>query len=292
MNRPPVVAPPDERVARRLAASAFLVIVDPMIRLDSIHKAFGETVAVDGVTLEAEAGATTVLIGPSGCGKSTILRLIVGLEPADAGRIEVGGTPVGPDTVDRIRRRIGYVIQSGGLFPHMTARENVTLMAEHLDWAAGRIDERVEALTRLTHLNGPLLQKYPAQLSGGQKQRIALMRALMLDPEVLLLDEPLGALDPMIRADLQRELREIFARLDKTVLLVTHDMDEAAFFADTVVLMRGGELVQVGGARQLVESPAEPFVREFVRAQAGARDLWLADAAADAGGGTESNGGN
>lgn len=248
-----------------------------MIELFEVSKHFGDVRAVDGVDLVAESGKTTALIGPSGCGKSTVLRLIVGLELPDSGRIEVHGRQVGPDTIEAIRRRTGYVIQSGGLFPHMTARDNITLMAEQLDWEAARIDRRLDRLTELTHLSESLLENYPAQLSGGQKQRVALMRALMLEPDVLLLDEPLGALDPMIRAELQQELRDIFERLETTVLLVTHDMDEAAYFAHKVVLMREGKFVQRGAARELVESPAEPFVREFVSAQTGMQGLWSND---------------
>ena len=244
-----------------------------MIRFDGVTKQFEDETAVDALTLEVAPQRTTVLIGPSGCGKSTILRLIVGLEQVDEGRIFFDEEPLDTWDIGDLRKRIGYVIQGGGLFPHMTARENITLMANHVGWAGERIDERVEALRELTHLEADQLERYPAQLSGGQKQRVALMRALMLDPECLLLDEPLGALDPMIRARLQDELRDIFDELDKTVLLVTHDMQEAAHFADTVALMRAGRLVQAATVDDLVERPADPFVTEFIRAQGGGPSL-------------------
>ena len=244
-----------------------------MIQFDGVTKAFEDETAVDDLHLDVASRGTTVLIGPSGCGKSTILRLIVALEQADRGEIHIDDRPLAAWDIGELRQRIGYVIQGGGLFPHMTARDNITLMAHQLDWADARIDERVESLRTLTHLESDQLERYPAQLSGGQKQRVALMRALMLEPEFLLLDEPLGALDPMIRARLQDELRDIFETLDKTVLLVTHDMQEAAHFAGTVALLRAGRLIQAGSVEELVEQPADPFVTEFIRAQGGGPSL-------------------
>jgi osmoprotectant transport system ATP-binding protein len=162
---------------------------------------------------------------------------------------------------------MGYVIQDGGLFPHLTAEENVGLMARHLKWDRNRIDERIAALAELTLFPLDGLSRYPAQLSGGQKQRVSLMRAIMLDPEVLLLDEPLGALDPMIRADLQNELREIFRQLGKTVVMVTHDIHEAGYFGDSIVLMREGQVVQRATLADLLSHPADPFVTRFINAQ-------------------------
>lgn len=162
---------------------------------------------------------------------------------------------------------MGFVIQEGGLFPHLTAQRNVTLMARYLGWAEGRVAGRIRSLSELTHFPSDALSRYPAQLSGGQRQRVSLMRALMLDPDVLLLDEPLGSLDPMIRADLQADLREIFQRLRKTVVMVTHDIGEAGFFSDAIVLMRDGHIVQRGTLEDLVESPVDPFVTQFINAQ-------------------------
>jgi osmoprotectant transport system ATP-binding protein len=162
---------------------------------------------------------------------------------------------------------VGYVIQDGGLFPHLTASGNITLMARQLKWDGARIKDRLEALLTLTKFPRDGLARYPVQLSGGQRQRVALMRALMLDPDVLLLDEPLAALDPMIRYELQNDLRGIFQELSKTTVLVTHDLAEAAYFGDRIVLMREGEIVQQGTLEAMLRSPAEPFVTQFINAQ-------------------------
>jgi osmoprotectant transport system ATP-binding protein len=162
---------------------------------------------------------------------------------------------------------MGYVIQEGGLFPHLTAAANVALMARYLRWKRPAIQRRLAELAELTQLPLPSLQRLPTELSGGQRQRVSLMRALMLDPDVLLLDEPLGALDPMIRYDLQQDLRRIFQQLHKTVVLVTHDLGEAAFLGDTLVLLREGRIVQQGSPEQLVQHPRDGFVERFVRAQ-------------------------
>jgi osmoprotectant transport system ATP-binding protein len=162
---------------------------------------------------------------------------------------------------------MGYVIQEGGLFPHLTVRDNVTVMARYLRRDASWIDYRISELAQLARLPEEMMSRFPAELSGGQRQRVSLMRALMLDPDLLLLDEPLGALDPMIRYQLQQELKTIFAQLGKTVVMVTHDIAEAAFFGHTLVLMRDGRIVQTGPFKELAQSPAEPFVEEFITAQ-------------------------
>jgi osmoprotectant transport system ATP-binding protein len=237
------------------------------LELQGLEKSYDGVKAVDGVELSVRAASTTVLIGPSGCGKSTMLRLIIGLTRPDTGRIRVGGELLDEGNLLRMRRRMGYVIQDGGLFPHLTARQNISLLVRHLRWNPSRIRNRVGELVGLTRLPEGALERYPAQLSGGQQQRVSLMRALMLDPELLLMDEPLGRLDPMIRAELQDELREIFRALKKTVVLVTHDMAEAAYFADTIVLMRDGRVVQEGRPIDLQRSPADSFVTRFLRAQ-------------------------
>ena len=238
-----------------------------MIRFDGVTHRFGEIEALRDIDLEIEAGRTTVLIGPSGCGKSTLLRLVVGLVEPTAGRVIVGEEVVGPNTVLDLRRRMGYVIQGGGLFPHLTAGENVTLLARHLRRPEEEIESRLAELCALTHLPESALSRFPLELSGGQQQRVGLMRALMLDPEVLLLDEPLGALDPLVRRELQRELREIFGALHRTVLVVTHDLAEAAYLADRIVLLRAGDIIQTGTLDDLRERPAEPFVTRFLSAQ-------------------------
>ena len=238
------------------------------IELTGVRKRFGETVALDLPGFVVPEGTVLALIGPSGCGKSTLLRLVVGLIRPDQGEVRVGGTVTSPATRAEILPRIGYVIQDGGLFPHLTALENAALVARHRGWTRDRVDARIAELLELTRLDRELLDRYPTELSGGQKQRVALMRALMLDPDVLLMDEPLGALDPMIRSRLQRDLREVFERLETTVLFVTHDLAEAATVSDEVALLRAGRLVQRGKPEELAASPADPFVTEFVAAQA------------------------
>ena len=238
------------------------------IELIGVRKHFGDTLALDLPEFVITERTVLALIGPSGCGKSTLLRLVVGLLRPDQGRIQVGGTLMAPATRDEILPRIGYVIQDGGLFPHLTALENTVLVARHRGWTRERIDARVRELLELTRLDPGLLGRYPTELSGGQKQRVALMRALMLDPGVLLMDEPLAALDPMIRSRLQRDLRDVFGRLRTTVLFVTHDLAEAAVVADEVALLNAGRLVQRGKPEDLAAAPAEPFVTEFIAAQA------------------------
>lgn len=239
----------------------------PVIEFNRVTKTFGDTQALDGVDLRVAPNETTVLIGPSGCGKSTLLRLVVGLLRPDVGTVSFEGKGITAQSVPDLRRRMGYVIQEGGLFPHLTARRNVVLMAEQLGWPERKSRDRLAELAELTQLPMDALNRYPVELSGGQRQRVSLMRALMLDPQVLLMDEPLGALDPMIRYELQVELRGIFRRLSKTVLLVTHDLDEAGFFADTIVLLRGGGIEQQGTLDDLVTHPRNEFVRAFVNAQ-------------------------
>lgn len=238
-----------------------------MIALTQVSKSFDGHRALDGLSLRIEGGKTTVLIGQSGCGKSTALRAMIGLITPDSGEISILGQKLSPANVVSVRRRVGYVIQDGGLFPHLTARENVTLMARHMRWPDDLVRARLFTLSELVQLQVDRLSLYPVELSGGQQQRVGLMRALFLDPDILLMDEPLGALDPMIRAGLQDELRDIFRELEKTVVLVTHDLAEAAYLGDRIALLREGRLVQVGTIDDLVEEPADDFVTEFVGAQ-------------------------
>jgi len=234
-----------------------------MFELRGVSKLYGNTEALQPTDLRITPGKTTVLLGPSGCGKSTLLRLMLGLLRPDTGTVLFDGNPIEPS----LRHRMGYVVQDGGLFPHLTARGNATLMARYLGWDVTRVDKRVEELAELTQFPANGLGRYPVQLSGGQRQRVSLMRALMLDPDVLLLDEPLGALDPIIRHDLQTDLRRIFQTLNKTVILVTHDLGEAGYFGDELVLLRAGRIVQQGTLADLVKRPADPFVTHFVNAQ-------------------------
>ncbi len=238
-----------------------------MFALDHVSKRYGDAVALDAVDLRIPAGRVTALIGPSGAGKSTLLRLLLGLEWPDAGRVLFEDAPLRRETLLAQRRRIGYVIQEGGLFPHLTAGGNVALLARTLGWAPAKIRVRARELAALCRLPENALMRFPAELSGGQRQRVGLIRALMLDPKVLLLDEPLGALDPLIRFELQEELRQLFGELGKTVVLVTHDVAEAAFLADELVLLHDGRIVQRGAPDELLGRPVEPFVRAFLGAQ-------------------------
>ena len=239
-----------------------------MIAVENVSKTYGGQTALAPTSLTFAEGKTTVLIGPSGCGKSTLLRVIVGLITPDRGRVVLDGQDMTPANVEEMRHGIGYVIQDGGLFPHLTAERNVTLLARFLGRPNGEIEQRVKELSDLVQLPRESLARFPANLSGGQRQRVGLMRALMLDPKLLLLDEPLGALDPITRYELQGQLKEIFERLGKTVILVTHDMGEAAYFATgEIVLMRQGTVVQRGALEDLLERPAQPYVSQFIRAQ-------------------------
>lgn len=238
-----------------------------VLSLRGVSKSFGQTPAVRDVDLDFAPHTTTVLIGASGCGKSTLLRLALGLVTPDRGSVHLDGERLDAESAPALRHRMGYVIQDGGLFPHLDARRNVSLMARYLGWEGERTRQRVQDLARLARFPESALDRFPVQLSGGQRQRVGLMRALLLDPEVLLLDEPLAALDPLVRAELQDALREIFRDLGKTVVLVTHDLAEAAFFGDRIVLLRDGSVEQSGTLRDLVEAPADEYVSRFVRAQ-------------------------
>jgi osmoprotectant transport system ATP-binding protein len=243
--------------------------VNALVHFRDVSKLFGNDFAIRDVTLEIERGKITALIGPSGCGKSTILRLIVGLVTADSGEIQFDGEKIAAETIMKIRRRLGYVIQDGGLFPHLTARHNLTLQPHLFRKRRDEIEKRIMELCELTKFPSNGLDRYPLELSGGQRQRVSLMRALMLSPELLLLDEPFAALDPLVRMNLQRDLREICARLQQTVLLVTHDLAEAAFLGDEIALMNEGRIIQRGSIADLREKPANEFVREFISAQRG-----------------------
>ncbi|MEY2530935.1 MAG: osmoprotectant transport system ATP-binding protein [Verrucomicrobiota bacterium] len=240
-----------------------------LVQLSDVSKRYNGAVALQPTSLSIERGKTTVLIGPSGCGKSTLLRLVIRLIEPDTGTLSFNGEPITPDKIDLLRRRIGYVIQEGGLFPHLTAGGNVLLMARHLGKPENEMRARLSELCALTRFPESLLDRYPVELSGGQRQRVSLMRALMLSPELLLLDEPLGALDPLVRAALQKDLKEIFVRLQQTALLVTHDLAEAAYLGDKIVLMNEARVVQIGTLEDLRTKPAGDFVTEFINAQRG-----------------------
>ena len=237
-----------------------------MFELRGVSKEYVGLRVLGPVDLRIDAG-TTVLIGPSGCGKSTLLRLMIALIRPDEGAVLFEGEPLERQDFLHVRRKIGYVIQDGGLFPHLSGRENVRLLPRHVGWTRARIGQRMAELVGLVRLAPEILDLLPHQMSGGQRQRVALMRALMLNPDVLLLDEPLAALDPMVRRDLQDDLRDIIRTFGKTVVLVTHDIGEAAFFGQTIVLLRSGQIIQQGTWDELLHAPADPFVGQFISAQ-------------------------
>ena len=251
-----------------------------MISIDEVSKSYGDKRVLHPLSLTIDEGTCMTLIGQSGCGKSTLIRLIIGLIAPDKGTIRFRDKVVSDEAsrkrsastssqkeLAELRHEMGYVVQGGGLFPHLTAGQNAALVATHLGWSNERIDQRLSELAELVHLPLELLQRYPSQLSGGQQQRVSLMRALLLDPELLLMDEPLGALDPLIRADLQSDLREIIKQLGKTAIIVTHDMGEAAYFGDQIVLLKDGRIVQQGAFDDFVAHPADEFVTRFISAQ-------------------------
>jgi osmoprotectant transport system ATP-binding protein len=238
-----------------------------MLEFRGVSKSFGGTTVVQPLDLVIERGEVVVLLGPSGCGKTTILRMVAGLVSPTSGRIVVDSIPLSDQNMRSVRRKLGYVVQEGGLFPHLTAVENVTLMPRHEGWSRKKISERLAELVEMTQFPEGGFTRYPNELSGGQRQRLSLMRTLFLNPQILLLDEPLGALDPLIRAGLQRDLNDVFERTGATVVLVTHDLVEAGRFADRVCVMHAGRIVQQGPFAEILERPSDDFVREFVSSQ-------------------------
>jgi osmoprotectant transport system ATP-binding protein len=247
-----------------------------MIRLEGVSRTFerddGSLVhAVRDLTLEVRRGESVALLGPSGCGKTTTLRLINRLLEPSAGRILVGGEDTSGLDPIRLRRRMGYVVQSGGLFPHLTIGRNVGLLCELEGWPRGKIDARIDELLGLVNLEpAEFRHRYPRQLSGGQRQRVGVARALALDPEILLMDEPFGALDPITRTGLQQEFVELERLVAKTVVIVSHDLDEAFLLANRVALLKDGRLVQVGTPDELRARPADEWVETFLGAHASA----------------------
>jgi osmoprotectant transport system ATP-binding protein len=238
-----------------------------MLELQDIHKNFeGRSVLAD-VNLTVPKGVTHALIGSSGSGKTTLLRITLGLIPFDQGYVKINDQALSSFTRVEWADRIGYVPQDGGLFPHITGRNNVALIAKLRGWRNSRIDDRVEELRKVVDLDPEILTHFPREMSGGQKQRVSIMRAAMMDPAVMLLDEPMAALDPLIRRSLQQELKSIFQRLGKTVLLVTHDLGEAVFLAEHITMLHEGRIVQSGTYRDLLLHPANPFVTQFINAQ-------------------------
>lgn len=236
-----------------------------MIKLEHVTKYYGKTIAVNDFSLEISAGEVCVLIGPSGCGKTTTLRMINRLIEPTAGRITVNGNDTGEINPEQLRRSIGYAIQSVGLFPHMTVAANIAIVPQLLHWEKSRIARRTEELLKLVGLNPSVYAtKYPNQLSGGEAQRVGVARALAADPPILLMDEPFGAVDPLTRERLQAQFVRIQQELKKTVILVTHDLDEAIRLADRIAIMNAGKLVQYDIPETILSKPANKFVHDFV----------------------------
>src|ERR1700731_4270929 len=238
-----------------------------MLELQNIYKTFEDRTVLADVNVTVPKGATHALIGSSGSGKTTLLRITLGLIPFDKGYVKINDHALLSFTPVEWADRIGYVPQDGGLFPHISGFHNVSLIAKLRRWQRQKITERVEELRKLVELDPAVLRRFPFEMSGGQQQRVAIMRAAMKDPQVMLLDEPMAALDPLIRRSLQQELKSIFQRLNKTVLLVTHDLGEAVYLAEQITLLHEGRVVQTGSYAELVRHPADPFVTLFINAQ-------------------------
>jgi len=235
-----------------------------MIELDHVSKSYGARDSVSDLSFTVDKGAFCAVVGPSGSGKSTTLRMINRLIEPGAGRIRINGEDIGSLPREALRRRIGYAIQSVGLFPHWSIADNIATVPRLLKWPEERVQQRIDELLSLLQLNPATRDKFPHQLSGGQQQRIGVARALAADPEVLLMDEPFGALDPITREALRRELSRIHQSTGKTILFVTHDIDEALQLADVIAVLRDGKLVQYGTPMQLLLQPANDFVRDFM----------------------------
>jgi osmoprotectant transport system ATP-binding protein len=239
-----------------------------MIDIETVSKAYDGRAVVTDLSLNVPKGALCVLLGPSGCGKSTILRMINRLVPFDGGTIRVGGEDVMHVAPEALRRRIGYAIQSTGLFPHWRIEDNIATVPRLLGWPPARVHERVTELLTLLRLDPDIYRrKYPHQLSGGEQQRVGVARALAADPDLLLMDEPFAAVDPITRDALQSELVRIHQATGKTIVFVTHDIEEALRLATVIVILERGRLAQMGTPLDIVERPASDFVRGFVGVQ-------------------------
>jgi osmoprotectant transport system ATP-binding protein len=251
-----------------------------MIEFSQVTKSYGrDAPAVSNLNLVIPARRTTVIVGPSGCGKTTTLRMINRMLEPTSGEIRWDGRPLSARGKADLRRSMGYVIQSGGLFPHRTVAANIATVPRLLHWDAKRVTRRVSELMDLTELPAGLANRYPAVLSGGQQQRVGVARALAADPDVLLMDEPFSAVDPVVRAGLQDLVRGLQRELDKTIVMITHDLDEAIRMGDQVAIMKDGAIVQVGPPAEILDEPATDFVREFIGRDRGYRGLGFADAA-------------
>ncbi len=238
-----------------------------MIEIKNVKKSFGDQVVIEKFSLEVNRGEIHILLGASGSGKTTLLRMIGGLTHCDEGSVLVMGKDVADYGQRERTTKLAYITQEGGLFPHLNAEENILLPARVRHKDLSPYKKRMQKLSQMVDLELTFLQKHPHELSGGQRQRVALMRGLILDPEIVLLDEPLSALDPIVRSSLQQELKAIFKDLKKTVIMVTHDIQEASFLGDAITLLNQGRAIQTSTFQELYHHPNDPFVHEFLRAQ-------------------------
>ena len=235
-----------------------------MIELTNVTKKFGNMTAVNNLSLHIEKGSLTMFIGPSGCGKTTTLRMINRLTSFDKGSIMVNNASINDINPVELRRNIGYVIQEIGLFPHFTVFENIAIVPRLLKWEQKKIEQRIEEILELVTLNQSFAQKYPLQLSGGEKQRVGLARALAAEPEILLMDEPFGAIDPINRLKLQDSFLEIQEEIKKTIVFVTHDINEAIKLGDKIAIINEGNLIQYDNVSKILSDPANEFVENLL----------------------------
>ncbi|WP_345954546.1 ABC transporter ATP-binding protein [Mucilaginibacter sp. PAMB04168] len=238
-----------------------------MIKVQNLSKHYGQTKAVDDLSFEVAEGDNLILLGTSGCGKTTTLKMLNRLIEPSSGKVYINGQDITKQPVELLRRNMGYVLQNNGLFPHYTIAENIAVVPKLLKWDNERINKRTQELLNKLHLPNDLLTKYPNQLSGGQQQRVGLARALMADAPVLLMDEPFGALDNITRAQIQAEFKELDELKRKTIVMVTHDVQEAFELGNRIALMNKGRLLQIGTPAELLFKPADKFVKDFLNAQ-------------------------
>ena len=237
------------------------------IAFDNVSKSYREKIALKNITLTFQPNKTTAVIGPSGSGKSTLIQLINGLLRPDNGQVSVFDKKINYDNLSELRRRMGYAVQGTGLFPHLTVKKNITLLAVLENWENDRISKRAEELVNLVNLPADYFNKYPYQLSGGEQQRVGLCRAMMLNPKIFLLDEAFGALDPITRSEIHAEFIKLQKLEARTIILVTHDLREAFKLADQVVILNEGQVEQIGTRKEILETPASKFVKKFVHMQ-------------------------
>ena len=237
------------------------------IAFDNVSKSYHQKIALKNISLTFQPDKTTAVIGPSGSGKSTLIQLINGLLRPDHGQVSVFDKKINYDNLSELRKRMGYAVQGTGLFPHLTVKKNITLLAVLENWENDRISKRAEELVNLVNLPADYFNKYPHQLSGGEQQRVGLCRAMMLNPNIFLLDEAFGALDPFTRSEIHAEFIKLQKLEARTIILVTHDLREAFKLADQIVILNEGQVEQIGTRKEILETPVSKFVKKFVHMQ-------------------------